>query len=96
MLPEGSLPHSQVPPTGPYPDQDRSVHTLTSQCLKIHLNIILPSAPGSPKWSLTLRFPQQNRVYAPLSSRRLRATCPDHLILLDFITKNYWAKCTDH
>ena len=58
-----SLPHSQVPTTCPYLSQIDPVHTLTSHFLQIHINIIIPSMPGSSKWSLSLRFPHQNHVH---------------------------------
>jgi hypothetical protein len=34
--------------------------------LKMHANIILPPTPGSPQWSLSLRFPHQNPIHASL------------------------------
>jgi len=74
-------PHVSSPETArssPYPP-------LPSYFLNIHLNIILPSTPGSPKWPLPLRFPNQNPEYA--SPTPIRATCPAQLILLDFITR---------
>jgi len=61
------------------------VHTPTSHFLKIHLNIILPSMPGSPKWPPSLSFPHQNPVYTSVSP--IPATCPTYLILLDFISR---------
>jgi len=47
------------------------VHTPTSHFLKIYLNIIFPPTPGSPKWTLSLRFSHQYPVYAsPLPHTR--------------------------
>jgi len=85
MEPEGSLQHSQVPATCTYPEPARSSPYPTSHFSNIHLNIILLSTPGSPKWSLSLRFPHQTPVYT--YSLPVHATWPAYLILLDFITR---------
>ena len=86
MEPEGLLPQTQVPATCPYPESQLDpVHTPTSHFLKIHLNVILSSTPGSPKWSPSPRFPHQNPVYT--SPHPICAICPSHLILHDLISR---------
>ena len=74
----------KCPPTVHFMSQIEPVHTSTSHFLNIGLNFNLPSTLGSPLWSFSLRFPHQNPVY--ISPPPIRATCPYHLILLDFIT----------
>ena len=76
--------HKRPPPVSIL-GQPNPVHITTSHLLHIHPNIIHPSTPRSTQWSLSLRFPQQDPTH-PLSST-IRATCPVHLILLDFITR---------
>jgi len=53
--------------------------------LYTHLRLGLPSG-----LSLSFRFPHQNPVYA--SALPIRATCPAHLILFDFVTRTIYGE----
>ena len=75
----------KLPPPVSILGQHNPVHIPTSHLLEIHPNIIHPSTPRSPQLSLSLRVHHQDPIH-PLSSP-IRATCPAHLILLDFITR---------
>ena len=69
--------HKRPPPV-PILGQPNPVHIPTSHLLEIHPDIILPSTPGSPKWTLSFRFPHQNPVYAsPLPHTRYMPS-PSH------------------
>jgi len=61
----------KCPPPVPILSQLDTVHSPKSHFLKIHLSIILPSTPGSPRWSLSFRFSHKNPVYtSPLPHTR--------------------------
>ena len=67
-----------MPATCPYPEPDLSYHFTPSNFSKIHFNIILPSSPGSSKWSLSLRRPHQNPLYASSRPRTCYMPRPSH------------------
>ena len=76
----------KCPPPVPILSHLGPVPNTTSHFLKIHLNIILPSTPGSRQFCLfSSRFPTKT-LYTPLLSP-IRATCLAYLILLDLITR---------
>ena len=53
------------PPPVPILGQPNPVHIPTFHLLEIHPNIIHPSTPRSPQWSLYLRFPHQDPICPP-------------------------------
>ena len=68
----------KFPPPAPVLSHLDPVHVPKSYFLKIHLNIILPSRPGSPKWSLSVRF-SPLKPFIRLSSPHTRyMPCPSN------------------
>ena len=78
MESEGSLSPLQVTATCPHRQPDQSSPCPPSYFLKIHLNITIPSKPGSSKWSLSLRFPHQNPVCISLLPHTCYKSRPSH------------------
>ena len=64
------------PPPVPILGQPNPVHIPKSHLLEIHPNIIHPSTPRSPQWSLSLRFPHQDPIRPPLLPHTRHMPCP--------------------
>jgi len=67
--------HKRPPPVSTL-GQPNPVHIPTSHLLEIHLNIIHPSTPRSPQWSLPLRFPHQDPIHPPLLTHTCHMSSP--------------------
>ena len=83
-------------PLVPLLSQLDPVHTPTYHFLKIHFNIILPSTPGPPKWSLSFRFRHQNRVYASPLPHTCYMPSLLHQLFSILSPEQYWVSSTDH
>ena len=83
----------KFPPRVPLLGQLDPVHTPTSHFLKTHLNIILPSTPGSPKW-FSFRFPNKT-LYKPLLSAYALHVPPISFFSI-WSPEQYWVRSTDH
>ena len=68
----------KLPPPVSILGQPNPVHIPTSHLLEIHPNIIYPSTPRSPQWSLSLRFPQQDPIHPPLLTHTRHMPSPSH------------------
>ena len=78
--------------------QPSPVHIPTSHLLEIRLNIIHPSRPRSPKWSPSIRFPQQDPIhlsphpYAQFHKTYSNILLSIHMSIISFI-KIFFALC---
>ena len=71
--------------------QSNPVHIPTSHLLEIHPNIIHPSTPRSPQWSLSLRFLHQDPIRPPLLPHTRHMPCPSHSSRFTYI-KSYFGR----
>ena len=72
--------HKRPPPV-PILSQLHPVPTTPSHFLKIPLDIILPSTSGSPQWSFSLRFTNQNPVHTSTIPHTRYMPRPSHYSL---------------
>jgi len=91
MEPEGSLPHSEDPASCLYRGPARCSPHIHIPFLKIHVNIILPSTPGSSKWAVPQVSPPKLCIHLSSPPYVL------HVPPISFLSpEKYWVSSTDH
>ena len=85
--------HKRPPPVSIL-GQPNPVHIPTSHLMEIHFNIIHPSTPRSPQWSLSLRFPHQDPIQLPLLTHTPHAQPISFFLILS--PARYWVSSTNH
>ena len=77
-------------PPVPILSQINSVLAPQFHFLKIHLNIVLSSIPGSSKWSFSLRFPHHNPLYTSLLPSTCYMSRPSHSSRFNHANNIWW------
>ena len=81
----------KCPPPVPSLCQINWVHSPPSHYLKIHLNVILPSTPGSFKWTVSSDFPTKNHpVYTSSLPHTYYIPCPSHSSWVYLLNNILW------
>ena len=84
--PKGHYGIHKYPAPIPILSHSNPLHVTPSHFLKIHFNIILPSTPGSSKWTLSLRFPHHNPAHTSPVPRTCHMPCPSNSSFFTWIT----------
>ena len=89
MEAESSLPRSQEPATCPYREPEQTSPWPPSNFSNIRFNIIVPSMPGSFKWSVSIRVAHENRACTSPLPHMCYMFCPSKSSWFDY-PKNIW------
>jgi hypothetical protein len=89
MEPDGSLPCSQEPAIGPYPDPDVSIPHFPT-LFPWDPFYIFPSTPVFPEWSFPFRFSNQNTICISHLSNACYKPCSFHPPWYDHLNIIWW------